>query len=1247
MGEELIHIGPYRILGPLGAGAMGVVYRAEDSRTGQPAALKTVSLPSASVLQSLRREVHALAGIRHPGIVRILDEGVDEGLPWYAMELIEGTTLRRLAGRRPEPGSATGRALAEPEPTAREAALPPSSARPAQAWWTETLAARPLPEGPVVLAATAAGAAATAPGHAAHLSLSSAQAPARASEQQPAAAGDALVQALTLVRRLCASLAFLHGEGIVHRDLKPENILVRPDGTPVIVDFGIMAQWPLASLGASRLHSAGSGPPSRESFELAGLLVGTAGYMAPEQIRGDLVDARADLYSLGCLLYELLTGRKPFVGVSADEVLWQHLEATPVPPSRRVEGLPPELDELVLRLLHKERSERIGHAGAAAAVLEALGAEGWPGEPPPPRAYLYRPGFAGRGEALDRLMQPLIRLGSGHGCLALLGGESGIGKTRLAMELGRQASLREIRVLVGECLPDAEAPLQALRRPLQAVADRCLEQGLAETERLLGPRGKLLARHVPALAHLPGQSRHPEPAELPPDAARLRLMRALTETFAALADGPRAESGERRAASAAEEAPSQLVARGSLLIVLDDLQWADELTLAFLEHLLRGGHLERMPLLIVGTYRSEELGEGQGPGAGAARHAASLRALLGAPQVCRVELGRLEADAVGSMVGEMLALRPPPAVFTRFLARCSEGNPFFVAEYLRTAVDEGLLYRDERGRWQVGAADEQVIEATYERLPLPRALQELVGRRLRGLGPEAAALAEMGAVLGREIDAALLDAAAAPDGLAELLRRQILEEPAPGRLRFGHDKLREAVIERLDPARRRGLHRAAAERLEARTSAHEDGFTDLAARAHHWQEAGEPELARPHWLEAARRARERHASAEAERLYRAYLALADPPSRESIEVRIELALRVLSLTGRHAQAVEQFQRALEQARALGEREAEVSALQGLAGLARLGGRLEESRRLDEEALGLARRIGARRAEGGALRSLATLAMEQDAFAESEALFREALELQQAIGDHAALGVTLGNLATLHWVRGELLVAAELYDEALRLHRRSGNRRSEATTLCNRAMIDWKRGDAARARERYEQALAIQREIGDRHFEAITLSNLVPIERDAGRVQTALDLCTQALAIRREAGGQRHEAFLLMVLASLERMARGDLDRAEQLARESETLFRGLNASLEAARSLCERGRIALAAGQPARPWLEAAEQACAGAKLGPESLTATDMTRLRKAIEAAEAGRPMVRGEVAEELPEGLRRWFAQAGLLG
>jgi eukaryotic-like serine/threonine-protein kinase len=864
-------LGPYEILEPLGVGGMGVVYRARHSQSGELAAVKTVRLPQEGLLSGIRREIHALARIRHPGIVRIVAEGMEEGLPWYAMELLEGTTLRRHAwivtGALLPSGSSRPDTPPMPPGSTLEIGFTGADRATAQLPGADTAQAfGPEPHLSPEQLATVGVDTGYEPTGSARVSLLPAVPPS-GPPSHPAAGGQ-LTLLLGLVRRLCAPLAFLHGEGIVHRDLKPDNVFVLPDGAPVLMDFG------LSSLFGGRI--------SREVLQAESSIIGTVAYMAPEQIRGELLDARADLYALGCILYELVTGQPPFALPSARETLEAHLLREPTPPSALVLDVPAELDELVLRLLAKRPRERIGYADDVAKALGRLGAAE-PADPSAPRArsYLYRPRLAGRADVLAEVERHLERLGLGQGGVIFLGGESGVGKTRIAMEAHRRAKRRSIRMLAGECLPASApnegsagdaAPLHALRRPLQRLADWCREWGAARTERILGRRGKLLALYEPALGRLAGLEAHPDPVELPAEAARFRLFSALSTTLAALA----------------EDRP--------LLLVLDDLHWADDLTLGLLEFLQRAGRLERMRLLVLATYRTEEVGP-------------ALARAIASPEAPRVMLDRLGEKAVGAMVCDMLALREPPASFVSYLTRHSEGNPFFVAEYLQTAVAEGVLFRDEEGDWQVAEpSDTAATEADYRALPLPGSLRELLGRRLHSLPESARRLVEAAAVAGRESSVLVawavskLDDAELLDALTELIARHVLAASGPGLLRFLHEKLREVAYGDIPPRRRAGLHRDTAETIEALLQAERDVY--LAELGHHWQQAGIVHRARDCYLAAARRAAASFAFGQAASLYRSYLALVERPEAASVEARLALASDVLFLQGRTQEAVD-------------------------------------------------------------------------------------------------------------------------------------------------------------------------------------------------------------------------------------------------------------------------------------------------------------------------------------------------------
>ena len=166
--------------------------------------------------------------------------------------------------------------------------------------------------------------------------------------------GDAPVGiAVEYARQILSALKFAHRHGIVHRDIKPHNVLVNAEGAVKVTDFGI------ARAGASQMTEAGS-------------IVGTAQYLSPEQARGGDVDQRSDLYSLGVVLYELLTGTVPFSGDTPVEIAMKHLSQTPEPPSKRRAGIPRELDMVVMRALAKDPADRYQSADEMEADLDRV-----------------------------------------------------------------------------------------------------------------------------------------------------------------------------------------------------------------------------------------------------------------------------------------------------------------------------------------------------------------------------------------------------------------------------------------------------------------------------------------------------------------------------------------------------------------------------------------------------------------------------------------------------------------------------------------------------------------------------------------------------------------------------------------------------------------------------------------------------------------------------------------------------------
>jgi serine/threonine protein kinase len=321
--------GPFRLEKQVGRGGLGAVYRAVDTRTGATVALKMLppgSDPSAT--RRLDREFDALRHLSHSNIVRVLDLGEEEGVPWLSMEFVDGMVLREWLT-----------VVMEPQPLEPE----PSSDAP------EGVDLDVLFEEPDSGALLAVA-------RARRLKLETGiEATLTEEEQVEQNNPERLVALCEALAQIADGLAYIHQRGLLHRDVKPSNILVTPARKAILVDFGL----------AKRVWD--------DQITDHGRVVGTYRYMSPEQARGEVLDRRSDLYALGATLYELLAGRPPFTHGNQLELLEAIVRAEPPAVSRINPGAPEALAGLARRLLAKRPEDRPEHASEVSVLLRAIG----------------------------------------------------------------------------------------------------------------------------------------------------------------------------------------------------------------------------------------------------------------------------------------------------------------------------------------------------------------------------------------------------------------------------------------------------------------------------------------------------------------------------------------------------------------------------------------------------------------------------------------------------------------------------------------------------------------------------------------------------------------------------------------------------------------------------------------------------------------------------------------------------------
>jgi predicted ATPase/serine/threonine protein kinase len=339
-----VTLGPYRIEAMVGAGGMGEVYRAWDTRLARKVAIKAIRAGHSFDGIELRflEEARAASALNHPNIVTVYDVGAADGLPYIVMEWIDGRTLRQR-----------------------------------------------LSEGPF-----------------------------------------AMPEVFGVASQIADALAAAHEKGVVHRDLKPENIMICPDGRAKVLDFGI----------AKRVIAQEAPTVDIGYVTVPGSIIGTPGYMSPEQARGEHLDFRTDQFSFGALLYEMTTGRRAFAGKSAADVQAAILLHQPEPLTRLNPHTPAPLQWIVDRCLAKASKDRFASTADLKKELSAVVAstsQRSTAAPPMDGLPTPRTALIGREAELSRLQQLVA---DPNPRLLTLTGAGGIGKTRLALELCRQVA---------------------------------------------------------------------------------------------------------------------------------------------------------------------------------------------------------------------------------------------------------------------------------------------------------------------------------------------------------------------------------------------------------------------------------------------------------------------------------------------------------------------------------------------------------------------------------------------------------------------------------------------------------------------------------------------------------------------------------------------------------------------------------------------------------------------------------------
>jgi class 3 adenylate cyclase len=823
-------------------------------------------------------------------------------------------------------------------------------------------------------------------------------------------------RAVEIAADVTRALGHAHSRGIVHRDLKPANIWIDDDGHARLGDFG---------LATTEARSRVSG----------GTLVGTVAYLPPEQAVGDAASPASDLYSLGALLYEMLTGQPPFPGDDAVSIISQHLHADPVPPSRHNSEIPGALDRAVLALLAKRPEDRPADATEARELivdaLEERPDEAAEASPSNPLESLAGGVYVGREHELDRLREAVDAALSGRGSLQLLVGEPGIGKTRAAEELATFARVSGARVYWGRCREDEGAP--AYWPWVQAVRSYARDADPVALAWQLGGGAAEVAQLIPEVA----EKLDIEPAKgSDSEEARFRLFDSVTSLLLA----------------AARDRP--------LVIVLDDLHWADEPSLLLL--LFAAREVASSGLLILGTYRDVELG----------RHhplARVLGEISGIEGSARIPLRGLGVGAVERYI-EMTSGAPSPPGLAEAVQEQTDGNPFFVGEVVRLLASEGKL---------TGGASVAELE-------IPQGVREVVGRRLDRLSEETNEGLRVAAVIGRDFDEDLVARVVKqpPEVLVkaaeEAIAERLVTDLGNGRYSFAHALVRDTLYEELSAPKRSALHERTGRAIEEICGGNvEDRLGELANHFLAAAPRGDLAKAIDYAQQAGAQDMEQLAYEDAVDVYsRALevLELIEKPD-EALRCRLLLVLGgAEAKSARVADARDAFERAADSARRLDDTDSLVGAAIGIALMSDAG-------RLDEKLLALLdealERIGpertARRAALLTAKSAEMYWVDNDV-SESDRLVSEAIEIAREIDSPSTLAAALQRKIFIPAGPDAPRIRLSLADEIVELGERSGDREAAVRGHAYRLWSLLELGDISAADRELETYITLADEL---------------------------------------------------------------------------------------------------------------------------------------------------------------------------
>lgn len=907
-----------------------------------------------------------------------------------------------------------------------------------------------------------------------------------------------ILNVLNIAIQICDALTWIHNYGIIHRDLKPENILLKSAQHIKLLDFGIAKRY-----------------GGQEETSQSRSIMGTLTYISPEQAQCVDVDGRSDLYTLGVILYELLTGRPPFMSPEPIGRIYMHLNHQPSPLREWNPHIAPALEDIVLKLLNKDPWERYQRAEDVREALEVLMASSGvdqPGAVPGlqvPQLRISDPAFVGRHHQREELLQQVDDLKEmRRGGFVLLSGGSGIGKTRLARELMSSARSQQVECYLARCYKESP-PYTAYQEIMEQVQTALNARDDMYTERMWGS----LAETWFSMMYQAGPSEGID-AHTPsiPDASGEKHI--LFDTLRQMLE--------------------RILQEEPMLIVLDDLMFADETSLELTEYLVK--HLiegeKSYPLMILGIFRNEDVNM---------EHPLNqcLMRLSTPQQLYRLyDLPALSQQEVVEMASSMLGLPPAPQTLEQLMLQ-SQGIPFFVEELLK-AWDEDEQMVEGGDCWYLLANAFAEENTTSSLDDLPPTLQKRLLHRLQRISEAAKTLATWIAICGQEASFEMLlcltgwNESDLLSCLEQLLQHKILAEDWTAgieRYRFYHPGIPKTLLSPLASEQKQQYHLQAAHALKQSQQV-EVSFELL---AHHFLEAGEISQGAWYLLLAAEQQLRALASHSAEELLvRCKELLRDYPNEPLLHPESSWWLRYhtarlewLESAGRYRDGLESLTEAL--AEFPGSLDP-TPFLRWQAAFYRNTGDYGSALECIQKALAHTPTESEWRPP--ILQEAGRIYRIQGKHSAALETLREALSWAIAKEQHSQQGRLYGLIGEVLHQKGEYAEAKMYYQRSLETATQHNDRYGEIEAICRVASLELDRGQTVDTLQHLEHSLSLAREVGARQLECVALSFHGQLSLARKQYSQAQQTLREALTMSSELGIRRLESELLGYLGIL-------------------------------------------------------------------------------------------------------------------